>query len=906
MKAIIAKFFYVFGAVFAYMLITVSTVSAATFEVDTPGHPSAPAFPAISGACDSKILNDCSFQEAVIMANATPGADDIVFNMLGFFPFWTLNITAPISITEALTIDGYTQPWTSTPNTVPAPGLTDAILNIRIDGSGLKPGENCFDINTVVAGDPVLIKGLEIGNCPQHGINITGSNVTVQGNYIGTRSNGTVVMPNGGAGIYADLAHDILIGGPNPADRNVISGNIGNGIEFSENVNGSDIEGNFIGLDKTGLIGLGNGGNGVSMGNRKFAASISGNNVGNGPSDVGDGKRNYISGNALDGVYVSGTWTTKLFGWVQIDNNYIGTDVTGNVAVPNIFSGVAGEITDDLKIQNNLLSGNKGHGVYLFADTKNSLYSYRNSIFSNKIGADSTGVNALGNGGDGVYFGDGVNRSYIGDSGTPGSGNIIAFNGGRGVTIYEDVAPLTVDDNKIETNSIFGNTWLGIDLGNDGVTLNDALDADLGANNLQNYPIVESAVYSGGNTTITGSLHSVPLRDSYRIEVFANDAADASGYGEGQTYLGSTTIAALDGLGDGAFTVVVAGDYSGKYITATTTDKSLYTSEFGPMYSGDLAVTKTSSGATRQGENTTFTIMVSNPTGPNNASSVQVTDLLSGFTFASATPSQGTYTSSTGIWDVGTLAVGASATLTISAQVSSCGNLSNTASITRSAQYDSNSANNTATVNLTGITCTPIAGGRPTGSGSGAPLLSYEEPENSGVEEKEKPFEDKYCDYTFVPKDVENITRYEFAKLMLDLNCYEIPENMPAGEKSFTDYPRDGVYEDAEVKAALIAMYFAADNGILGGYPDGTLRPFDPVLYAEAAKIMYNSLDVNTLDYKAVFTLLPKNLNGVEWFFKYFIFLIDLVDDDYLNPGDFVADSDAEKMVEFILEKYPK
>lgn len=875
-----------------------SVAFAATFEVDDPGHPSAGG-----GACKTGVINDCSFEEAIAMANATPGADDIVFNIPGFFPSWNLNITTPISITEALTVDGYTQPWTSTPNTVPAPGLSDANLNIMIDGSGLKPGENCFDINTTIAGDPVLIKGLAIGNCPNHGMNIVGSNVTVQGSYIGTMLNGTTAAPNGDAGIYVDLAHDILIGGPNPADRNVISGNAGNGIEFSDGVNGSDIEGNFIGLDKTGLVGLGNGGHGVSMGDRKSPGSISGNNVGNGPFDLGNGKRNYISGNTLAGVYASGTWTTKAFGWVQVDNNYIGTDVNGTVAIPNIFGGVIGEITDDLKIQNNLISGNKGHGVWMFADTPNLLHSNRNGIFSNKIGTDPTGLNALGNGGAGVYFGDGMNRNYIGDSSIAGSGNIIAFNGGKGVIIYEDIAKFAVDDNKVETNSIFGNTGLGIDLDNDGVTLNDVNDADTGANNLQNYPIVESAVFAGGNTTIAGSLHSVPLRDNYRIEVFANNSVDPLGYGEGETYLGSTTIAALDVLGDGTFSVVVAGNYSGKFITATATDKSLYTSEFGPMVTGDLAVTKTSTGATKQGDSTSFTVTVSNPAGPNNATSVQVTDVLSGFTFASATPSQGTYTSSTGVWDVGTLAVGASATLTISAQVSSCGNLSNTASITRSAQFDTNTANNSATANLAGITCTPVAGGRPTGGGSGAPLPSSVNEEEAGGEKAE----DKYCtDYTFAPTDSAKITRYEFAKLMLDFNCYEIPENMPEGEKSFTDYPRGGTYEDPQVKAAVIAMYFAADNGILGGYPDGTLRPFDTVIYAEAAKIMYNSIDGNSLNYSPVFTLLPVNLNGVEWFFKYFIFLIDLVDDDYLNPSETVSGSDAERMVKFVLEKYPK
>ncbi|MBN1494631.1 DUF11 domain-containing protein [Candidatus Peregrinibacteria bacterium] len=893
MKAFFNRFLFLLCIGFVYSVILTSTAFAATFEVDDPSHPSAGG-----GACKTGVANDCSFEEAVAIANATPGADDIVFNMPGFFPSWSISITAPISITEALTIDGYTQPWTSTPNTVPAPGLSDAILNVMIDGSGLKPGENCFDINTVVAGDPVLIKGFAIGYCPQHGISIAGSNVTIQGNYIGTTLSGTTSAPNGGAGIYVTKAHDIIIGGPNPADRNVISGNIGSGIEFSDSVNGSDIEGNFIGLDKTGLVGLGNGNFGIIMGLISSPASISGNNIGNGPSDIGNGKRNYIAGNTVTGIYVAGGWTTKLFGWNHIDNNYIGTDVYGTTAIANGKGGIDIFVSDDVRVEENLISGNSGNGVSVSGDDKAAITSNRIGIYTNLIGTDSSGTASLGNTGTGVLLHNGTNRSYVGDSTIPGSGNIIAYNTWAGVTVLEENPPFSTDDNKIEINSIYNNGGIGIDLASDGVTLNDASDADLGANNLQNYPIVESVVYSGGNTTITGSLHSVPLRDNYRIEVFANDAADPTGYGEGQTYLGSTIIAALDAFGDGAFTVVVAGDYTGKYITATTTDKSLRTSEFGPMASADLSISKTSTAASRQGESVTFTITVSNALGPNNATDVKVTDLIGGgFQYASYTASAGTYNSTTGIWDVGNLAFGSSETLTINAQVKSCGNLSNTATISASGQFDNDILNNAATANLT-ITCSPIAGGRPEG------YVFQDTSETQAQDESSHEKDTKYCSYEFSPKDPEKITRYEFTKLMLEFNCYDLPTEMPEGTKSFSDYPRK-TYEDVEENIIVATMYAAVDNGIINGYADGTLQPYSSIVNAEASKILYNALGEATNSYNPLWTILPKSISGVEWFAKYFMFIIELIENENLIPYGTVTQTDAENMVEFVLQKYP-
>ena len=105
--------------------------------------------------------------------------------------------------------------------------------------------------------------------------------------------------------------------------------------------------------------------------------------------------------------------------------------------------------------------------------------------------------------------------------GSSGQGNTIANStAGDGV-----IATGSISNVAILGNAIYSNAGLGIDLAGDGVTANDAGDADTGANTLQNFPVLSSVVVAGSNIAITGTLQSA-ASSYYRLEFFASASAD--------------------------------------------------------------------------------------------------------------------------------------------------------------------------------------------------------------------------------------------------------------------------------------------------------------------------------------------------------------------------------------------
>jgi hypothetical protein len=321
---------------------------------------------------------------------------------------------------------------------------------------------------------------------------------------------------------------------------------------------GNVIEGNFIGTDVTGSAGLGNGA-GVPI----FSAS--GNTIGGTTA----GARNVISGNEGYGVGIFDSSTGNL-----VQGNFIGTDATGTVDLGNsaygvviYYSGASNNIIGGTTAEaRNIISGNDVGGISLWNGVTGNL------VQGNFIGTDVTGTVDLGNVWGGVSIGDASNNIVGGT--TSGAGNIISGNDMNGV----DIAGSGATGNLVQGNFIFSNAGLGIDLGGDGMTPNDGGDGDTGANNLQNFPVLTSAT-SGSSITIEGTLNST-ANTEFRLEFFSNTACDPSGYGEGETFLGSTNVT-TNGSGNvnfvANFPVTVP---AGQFITSTATDPNNNTSEF--------------------------------------------------------------------------------------------------------------------------------------------------------------------------------------------------------------------------------------------------------------------------------------------------------------------------------------
>ena len=320
------------------------------------------------------------------------------------------------------------------------------------------------------------------------------------------------------------------------------------------------IQGNFIGLDPDGITVRTNTGTGV----RSIAAGA----VIGGPLPW---QRNVISGNLGGGISFQSS------GGHRVQGNYLGTDASGTQARGN--SGFAVQLTNpnatgnviggELPGEGNVIAatsgtGSNGHGIYL-------VNAANNRVQGNFIGTDATGLSPLGNLGYGIYLTNATINNLIGGT-NYNARNVIAYNARAGVLVASGT-------NGVLGNSIFANGGLGIDLGTVGVQTNDFTDADVGPNNLQNYPVIIAATNQNGVLEITGYLRS-RTNLSYRLEFFTSPVADTSTNGEGKNFLGFTNIS-LTATSLASFVVsfpsIPGGD---PVVTATATDPANNTSEF--------------------------------------------------------------------------------------------------------------------------------------------------------------------------------------------------------------------------------------------------------------------------------------------------------------------------------------
>lgn len=496
------------------------------------------------GICDDGSGN-CTLRAAIEESNAIGGTQTIGFNISGPASFvnagqngYTIQPTSALpSITDTVTIDGYSQPGSQT-NTAAAPNPLNGRLLIEIDGSqDLTESSIILDTGS----DNSVIRGLVINGFRDVVTTDNNRNAFIfrsdylifQGNYLGTDPTGSFAKNNNVGITYsgsADESYYVLIGGTDPADRNIISGN------------------------------------------------------------------SATSGNVATGMYPGTGW--------RIKGNYIGVGADGMTAIPNSVLGIGGpgsmsiDYCSDVVVggpedgATNVISGNNSFGI--FPDKTDNLV-----IQGNIIGPDWQGNPIPGypqNGGIGFPPVSGsFTNTLIGGAGA-NEGNLIAYNNGPGVAVVDaylnGAFHLASDDITIIGNRIFGNnaggllplsnTGLAIDLlAGDfvtltitemGHTLNDAGDGDSGANGYLNFPVISSAIESGSTVTIMFDLDaSGSPSDQYRVEFFASDAADSFGYGEGQYFLGSTTVSPGNGQ---SVSLTLPSGFSvvGKNVSATTTE----------------------------------------------------------------------------------------------------------------------------------------------------------------------------------------------------------------------------------------------------------------------------------------------------------------------------------------------
>lgn len=460
----------------------------------------------------------CTLRAAIQEANARTTVDTIAFAIETGPQRITLPTALP-AITQPVVIDGTTQP-----------GFAGVPL-IEIDGSALG-----FVDGIVVNGGASTLRGLVVNRFNGNGILLAlkGGNV-VEGCYIGTDATGTGAARNLLAGIRIDT-YSNRIGGLTVAQRNVISGNGGLGIEggiliYGDTAVGNIVQGNFIGLDASGLNPIGNLGRGIAIHYASY------NLIGGAEPGAG----NLIAGNRASGVRIM-------------------PGSTGNVVMKNwIGLNKAGQVKFGTYPEPGVLSN--ARGVQVRGDA--------NLVSDNLI---------IGNTEDGVLFYDGTGRDLI-PAGYPSDNviqnNYILQNGFNGIGAFVGAK------NRFLRNTIFANGHLAINLEDRVfglVTPNDADDSDLGTNESQNFPELVVSLNNGTQTTIAGFLKSKPSAE-YTLELFATPVCSASGHGEG-LYPLQQLLVTTNTLGNAQINIVLPYAVpKGWFMTMTATDAIGNTSE---------------------------------------------------------------------------------------------------------------------------------------------------------------------------------------------------------------------------------------------------------------------------------------------------------------------------------------
>lgn len=403
-----------------------------------------------------------------------------------------------------------------------------------------------------VSSQDALVSNSHIGGNTTYGIHLDLStfNIQIRENVIGTAS-AAIAVGNGNHGVYLEGGGALV--------QNVISGNAGDGVHILSSA--SILSENKIGVDANVLEAVPNGGNGVT--------------VGNGVSQT-NSSEDIISGNAGHGIYTMGTFT-------YIVDAYIGTNADASANIPNQMDGIymsggymivesssiAGNVQNGVTITGNYVNGensiiadslvadNGQAGIHFdnahFPDS--DIVGYQMQIASDQTVFTSPAIAAPANFPDfsNIIHSNGAHGIWVNNSSNIGifsnlidnngfvdedGGDGIRIDNSNNIRIRKTVLPFVISQNHNNGITVTGNST-GVDIqgaileenqfpidlvdpdDDFFLTPNDVDDVDTGSNGLQNYPVLTSVEYNGGDTQVSGKLNSV-AGTQYRIDYYTS------------------------------------------------------------------------------------------------------------------------------------------------------------------------------------------------------------------------------------------------------------------------------------------------------------------------------------------------------------------------------------------------
>jgi hypothetical protein len=333
-----------------------------------------------------------SLRTAITNANNSPGRDTILFGLGPTVASRTITLTTALpNINDTLLIDGSSATGTLL-------GNSTAKIILRSNGNGMNgfriQADGCEIYGLVLTGFQNGIyfsvtdtiknirigapgKGNVIGGNSGGGITgFDGRNITIQANFIGLDTSGTLASPNGGAGIgFSSTLFSSLIGGYNLDEGNVVASSGITGI-YQAGGDSLSVVGNKVGTSWSGTQIIGNTGTGIYIGS------------------IGANRDLIIENNIVCGSTIGGIRIDSYRGIIR--NNKVGTDISGSLDFGNQgFYGIM--IDGDVNwVHNNIISGNTGDGVAINQFSDSCLIS------GNVIGISENGLVALGNEGFGI------------------------------------------------------------------------------------------------------------------------------------------------------------------------------------------------------------------------------------------------------------------------------------------------------------------------------------------------------------------------------------------------------------------------------------------------------------------------------------------------------------------------